>query len=221
MNCSTWLDARFIAPAAVLAACLSVTPVAAAPILDQSFDAPSFLAFGFGGDVHLAQTFTVGLAGVLTRVDLEIRRDSGIPDVLFDVRPTEGGVPVESDALALVSLTIPNTSIPTSFSFLQVDFSSTPIPVSVGDVLAVVLRAPGEGSTLNYGWQASFFPQYVSGDGFFREVPSGSWTSLFGDFSFQTFVDPAATVVPEPAAFLLVGSGLAILRRKLKTHRAP
>lgn len=173
-------------------------PIAAQdpPVLDQSFDAPSFLSFGFGGESHLAQTFTVGITGVLRRVDVEIRRDAGIPDLLFDIRPTIGGVPVESDAAALANVVIPSASIPTDFTFVSVDLSSAQIAVSAGDVLAIVLRAPGAGGALNYSWQGSAVSGYGAGADFFRVAPSPTWNGLFGDLGFQTFVAPA--VVPSP-----------------------
>jgi hypothetical protein len=204
-----------------LAALHVAPPVEATPILDQSFDAPSFLNYGFGGDIGLAQTFTVGVTGVLTQVDVEIRRDAGIPDLLLDIRPTIEGVPVASDADALASFVIPSAGVPTDAAFLSTDLSAAQIAVSLGDVLAIVLRAPGPGGPLNYSWQGSISPPlYGSGSGFFRGGGSPVWfpaSSGPTDFSFQTFVEPAA--VPEPSTlllFLLGISAMGVVRKK--TH---
>lgn len=178
-------------PGMVFGADCSPIPASVTAVLDQSFDAPSFLSFGFGGDTQLAQTFTVGVTGVLTRIDIEIRRDAGIPDVVLDVRPTTGGVPVASDAAALVTVVIPSANIPAEFTFVSVDLTSARIAVTAGDVLALVLRAPGAGGALNYSWQGSATNEYVPGADFFREIPLLNWSPLFGDLSFRTFVQPS------------------------------
>jgi hypothetical protein len=165
-------------------------PAQITPVLDQSL-AGSYLSWGLGGDAPLAQTFTVGITGVLTRIDVELRRDAGVHDVLLDVRPTTGGIPVESDAAALVSVVIPSASIPTDFAFMSADVSSASIQVSVGDVLAIVLRAPADGGPLSYTWRGTGQNfEYPAGTNFFRVAPSLNWSPLFGDLGFRTFVAP-------------------------------
>ncbi|MBK17886.1 MAG: hypothetical protein CMM52_03485 [Rhodospirillaceae bacterium] len=76
-------------------------PVTAAPVLDQSHDLPvdSGGLLGYGNFLHRAQTFTVGLTGTLTRVDLHVGRFNAASDpLLFDIRTTSGGIPTEPDA---------------------------------------------------------------------------------------------------------------------------
>ena len=80
--------------------------ISAGPILDQSFDPvlPSFsITIGTFGivpppnNLDGAQTFTVGVTGLLTSVDLMVGRDSGstTEDLLLDIRTTSGGVPTD------------------------------------------------------------------------------------------------------------------------------
>jgi hypothetical protein len=66
----------------------------AAPVLDQVIDLfPG--GGGYFGSLDRAQTFTVGLAGQLTRVDvmLEIAGFGTPKDIFIDIRPTVNGIP--------------------------------------------------------------------------------------------------------------------------------
>jgi hypothetical protein len=59
--------------AIVLVGAEFVPAAEADPILDAAFVSPMpYLSVGFGADATLAQTFTVGVTGVLTRVDVAI-----------------------------------------------------------------------------------------------------------------------------------------------------
>ena len=161
------------------------------PVLDQTFEAPPFMRFGFGGDGELSQTFTVGITGILTQVAVQIRRDAGIQDIVLEIRTTAGGIPVASTGGTLASVVIPNACVPTDVAFVAVDVSAAQIPVAAGDVLAIALRAPGQGGSLSYSWQGSVTNAYAPGADFFRNGVQPSWTPLFGDLGFRTFVAPS------------------------------
>src|SRR5260221_244361 len=118
----------------------------AAPILDQSF----VPVFGESGSSNTgvistadqAQTFTVGATGVLSKVDVFISKGSPPgKNLLFDVRPTVGGVPVESDTMVLAVASVPGPSVPATPVFFEFDISSFNVPVTSGEVLAIVLRS--------------------------------------------------------------------------------
>ncbi len=92
-------------------------------VLDQSFDPNSIppsqtFGAGFISGVDTAQTFTVGRAGILSRVDvfvsLYVSLDEavGLGPLLFDIRPTSiTGAPIESNSMALASLVIPAVDV--------------------------------------------------------------------------------------------------------------
>jgi hypothetical protein len=102
----------------------------------------------------LAQTFTVGIAGLLTQVDLGIFRSTRATtnDVLLDLLPAAGGLAgTEFDLSGSVSsVSVPISTVPVCSVCADPPFVTavlpTPVPVQVGDVFAIVLRRPG-GST--------------------------------------------------------------------------
>jgi len=188
---------------------------ASAPILDQIADSPLNLTTMPFGSLDIAQTFTVGITGQLTRVDLKIGEFGfGTPEVVhIDIRPTINGVPIEDDnsffaQTALLPSEMSGTSI-----FTEIDFSSANIIVSIGDVLAIALRSDAppthpEGNT----YVSPLTEGYVGGDRFFRGTSSTgtsfpTWTTQSSpdlDLKFRTFVNP----IPIPSAIWLFGSGL-------------
>jgi hypothetical protein len=220
----------FLVPLTVALMVISVPTgdARAALILDQVFDpGPSrvgSVSSGVSLDIPKAQTFTVGLAGVLVRVDVDIVRQ-GIGPLLVDVRATTGGdapgngAPIENDATTLASLTIPAATVPTTLGFFSVDVSGFGIAVTRGEILAIVLR--GTRLDTDYGW-AGFTPNpYPAGAAYFRNASAGfpTWTpEHVDDLGFKTFVaaapgcgGDAACRAPAPSTVVLFGAGLAAL----------
>jgi hypothetical protein len=191
------------------------------PVGDQKYDsiaAGSSSAATIDSTTDCAQTFTVGTGGLLDRIGLQVVREdaSTNADLLFDIRETAAGVPIESDATTLASLTIPAASVPLTLGkgeFFSVDVLSSAIEVTPGEVLAVVLRAPDATTALNrYQWSnGPNADDYSDGDPYTRTT--GNWTPASSDAGFQTLV-----VLPEPstALSLLAGVGLlaALARRR-------
>jgi len=107
-----------------------------------------------------AQTFTIGINGMLTMIDLYINKlattDS---DLLFDIRLTNNGRPVESDDGndLLVSMVIPKDDVPfktDSYLFhnpVSIDLSPYGIFVADGEILAITLRTEKLGPA-QYKW---------------------------------------------------------------------
>ena len=136
----------------------------AALILDQAISGPFGIIQGVGGvgvggsEINAAQTFTVGVEGILDSVDVFIvRTDPGTVlgiDMVAQIFSAAGDLPVGS---ALATLVIPEASlpaIPNVYTFFNIDFSSFGIPMIVGNEMAIVLSDNNSVSqnTL-YGWQ--------------------------------------------------------------------
>jgi hypothetical protein len=195
---------RATALAALALLVCGVNHAGAVPVLDQSFEPPILdLILGIAEDDTGAQTFTVGIAGVLTQVDVLVERN-GFADVHFDLRPTIGGVPIEDGAMALASVTLPASAVPFPAAFLSFDVSSFGISVVQGDVLAIALGG-------NSRWSATRDDLYPGGAAFFRsspDLPTFGSPSGIRDLGFRTFVEPAAVALPEPGTFTLLLAGL-------------
>lgn len=151
------------------------------------------------GDVDHAQTFTVGRAGVLTRVDVTVGRNellaSTARDLVVEIRPTASGLPTDE---VLVSETVPAGTIsvvpePPPFvnpGFHRVDFSSPRPRVKVGEALAVVLRSPGGGgSPLGpYLWVGGQDDPCAGGHLAYRL--GGDWTAVpDNDVGIRVFIE--------------------------------
>ena len=137
---------------------------AAAVILDQEFAPEVVFGSGFGlviGNLPLqefdrdaAQTFTVGVRGILATVELALQKVywDGLPpseDLLLRITNTANGEP--ADSVALASITIPQRTVGIRLlPFVKVDVRASGIAVSPGDVLALVLTVPGGGLSAYY-----------------------------------------------------------------------
>lgn len=173
-------------------------------MLDQAhtgpFSATSFV--GNGSSFGNAQTFTVGLAGILDSVEVPVL--GGSPTTLR-ILATAGGVPIGGAAGSTVLATSSSvTSVANLYTF---DLSAAALAVAVGDVLAIELIGTGF-------WELSFGNAYAAGEryvfdtGVFSPVPVNNWTVVPGqDSLFRTFVEVA--MIPEPSALALFAAGLA------------
>lgn len=208
------------------------SPASAALVLDQSADA--FAAGSDGGlNVHnfqsASQTFTVGIAGLLAQVDLQVQKAFSDPsdDLILSILGTTSGVPDLNQTLGSVAIA-PGDVPPGDFnnvSFISVDVSSLGIFVSVGDLLALELTYPM--GTGDYFWyeQNDF---YAGGESFVRSPPETQFRFQGQDYGFRTWVETSMNVVPEPSALAIWGlmgltlGGCAWLRwKKLRSRSFP
>lgn len=198
----------------------------ATPMLDQSSPAPvAGASWGGGlgcpcvnpGDYFdVAQTFTAGRTGVLTGVDIFINASVGLgfveSDLLFDIRPTVGGLPLAANASALFSSQISKDSVPNiETQFFFVDLASAHINVSVGEQLAIVLRSEGG----NYGFGGQPNSPYRGGGIYGRNVLSNpAWSGDFdpfnGDLAFRTYVEDGLQPVPERGTLWLLTAAVPL-----------
>jgi probable HAF family extracellular repeat protein len=172
-----------------------------------------------------AQTFTVGLSGQLSRIELDVWRKSVTTQNLrVDIRRTVAGTPVASDSQALGVVTLPPSAVPIepihSFpyvpQFTSIDFSSFNIQVHSGDVLAIALHCDATDYYHGYLWHTSNqgVDNYPRGTEFGR-YNGGAWYAPQYDCAFHTFV-----TVPEPSMIVLLLAGalasIAVAWRKMK-----
>jgi hypothetical protein len=193
---------RLVGLALVLILALSVAcgsdettaPAVRTPTLDQVFEPGAANAIvGFATVGAWAQTFTVGLTGTLSSVDLILSSGPTADDVIrVDIRGTTAGNPNLDDGAVLGSRLVSGLGLPenNSSAFVRVDFSAQNIPVIAGQRLAIVLmRVVGTGGS-DVLWITENQPEdYLGGNGVQRNGGTGAaWTPLVSDFYFRTHV---------------------------------
>lgn len=185
-------------------------------MLDQGVVPPDPPPFGAGigspgtpFELDTSQTFTVGLAGLLSRVDVfaAVETFYGNTATLdWDVRPVSTlHSPLDADASALAKGTLTLTADRQQFGFLTLDFSQAPFPVFVGERLAIVLST----SSGSMGWWG-YAAGYAGGEPWQRSTPPNNgfaWVDYTPeyDLGFRTFVE-----VPEPHGLALLSIGTFI-----------
>jgi len=194
-------------------------------VLDQSATAIERRAF-LCCDWEWAQTFTAGVSGTLTRIDVYLGDPFGAEPaggpVAFDVRHARAGTPgSERDVIARRVL---DTSAFVGEGFYQFDVQAARLSVTAGQSLAIVLTSRALDAA-PWTWRGSEAgePAYAGGAQFFRLTRDDAWSSPIPDvdLAFRTFVRPgAAAPTPEPGTFILVGLGVAFCVRRCFAQRA-
>lgn len=194
--------------AVLLALSLSAAVAHAVPVLDQVYDPIGGVGQLVGQLVDntrsVAQTFTVGLGGLLSQVDLMLASgNTSTGTFTVSILSTTGGVPVGSGNV-LFSQPFPVTALP-DFNFgipTFMPFNVSPaIVVSPGTVLAVTVTYAGGGPGNNVLWLSRFNNNaYPNGAGYAGDGDlSTSWSLIPDDLGFRTFVEvlaPALTISP-------------------------
>lgn len=161
------------------------------------------------------QTFTVGIAGRLAQIGLQIQQgaDGATDDALLSIFTFDGAA---LGAAPLGSVPIPASSVPafsnfTSAPFAFFDVSTLAIDVAVGQMLAILVSFTGNETGGSYFIFDDEMPPvpYERGisftigtvDGFFIPIETR-------DLGFQTFVQVPA-VVPLPASGVLLLAAVA------------
>ncbi|NQU26489.1 MAG: PEP-CTERM sorting domain-containing protein [Candidatus Nealsonbacteria bacterium] len=167
---------------------------------DQSAHPGHRSIYGIPETHEVAQTFTVGIEGILSRVELLLHPRSAT--AVVSLRDTSGSLP--GGLLASVTRTVSTgseTDVWESF-----DFGSSEVHVKAGDVLAVCLTVE---SGHNVEWCASLWDNpaslYDGGRWFNRgDLTGWEWQSRYprNDMEFRTFV-----LIPEPSTLILLTMG--------------
>jgi len=155
--------------------------------LDQAMEPDPPRDSGSGPD--RAQTFTVGITGRLTRLDLQLYEESTpVAPLYIQIRPTTGGAPVEESTSALAGFAIIPGEIGTlPGEWATFDLTTFDIQVQKGDVLAIVLQSDDE----RWNWQGEGADGYDDGNTFVRVAPTfPTFTEFDLDQGFRTYVTP-------------------------------
>lgn len=161
----------------------------AAGIVDQSYTPGGASAsFFIESGQSIGQTFTAGITGTLTGVDVEIQSFGGAPSqsVSLEIVGVAGGAPNTSDVLA--TATIPPVDIPSSAGFVHVDLGAG-TSVTSGTQYAIFLSTTAP-SCCSGNWATDSQAGYSGGA---EGVINPSWADLSNDMGFITYVQPSTT----------------------------
>lgn len=187
LNSISWLALAIVLLSAAL-------PVRAVPILDQGN-----LAATFEGGIELSspvlQTFTVGVSGILTGVELLVtRRDTTTASVTVSIR---NQTTVLGSAQLLPT---PGDALFTVYGLRSVDLTATPIVVTAGEILTIALASSTGSLPLTCD-------EWCRGGSLNDPYTRGSYNGISTDrdMAFATYVEQ----VPEPATLGLLMLALA------------
>jgi hypothetical protein len=200
--------------------CATISQIAyAGEQSDQSYaPAPGPVGKAYGASYYypaLAQTFTVGLSGFLSRIDLGVARlnDFDYADLTIEISRTTNGVPDINEPLA--TRVIPAEQVPLvdgtallkPLFDVSADVLNDRIAVAPGDVLAVWIKSQTYDG-VGYAWRTTYNGGTYPGGTSYAYRYSGDLINLgynFEDFEFRTFVS-----TPEPSSFILSSVALGL-----------
>jgi hypothetical protein len=139
------------------------------------------------------QTFTAGISGLLSRVDVDLacyQCTGTTPDLTVSLRATAGGMPTGPD---LATATITGFSAGADAYYTAV--FSPPLAVTAGTQYAIVIRPTSDPSQgIGYVWLSTNNDAYAGGTLVYSLDPGGTaWNNQVGggtvDALFRTYVD--------------------------------
>src|SRR4051794_17904151 len=139
---------------------------------------------------HYAQTFTAGRSGLLTRIDIDLFKDtSASGDVIVELRAVDSsGNPGTTPTDVLYQTNINASSFANSSTYnVSVDVSGAGILMNQGDRAAISLRRTTTSTAIKW-WVIG--PTYAPGQAFTRSGLTSLWSPLASnDATFRTWAD--------------------------------
>ncbi len=181
--------------------------VQAAPVIDQQHTpSGNFPAFAVANDRTQIQTFTVGITGAVTRIDVQVSREPlTVENLVLSLWSTDAaGLPQARLATESVAATDPAFTSTGPRPLIPFDLAVGGVEVTAGELLAIELNSNAANNppffNERYLWEIG--GQYDRGTAY-TQIGSSFFTQS-GDFHFRTFV----TSVPEPGTLVLLSTGL-------------
>lgn len=202
--------------------------IASAEVEDQRFTGPIVApaVTSMTSIWERTQTFTVGVSGTLTRVELALAPGSNTQpsdEITVDVRPTDiDGIPLVDNLSILGYVTVQANALSTlthgvNYDVNSFDLSGDSIQVTSGEVLAIVVStATPTDPDRGFQFFSDAAGSYTGGQSYRRSGPTSSWIaeSTF-DWGFVTYVpEPQYTSV---AALTTLGAVSWFRRRTART----
>jgi hypothetical protein len=187
-SCRRSIRKQIVAPAAFIVWTVFLLPgfALAAEVLDQQNVFESSIADSPSDAQEFAQTFTVGVDGTLSRIEVFLTKTNPFNNVIMSVYSTSDGVP--NAVVATASL--PPAAVPSLQNFVSFDVSSFLVAVSSSDVLAFALKKDGfDGGP--YIMPFMLNNSYPAGSSYRRTLsdPPGPWVIQDNrDYGFKTYV---------------------------------
>jgi len=190
---------------------LNANPGNSQPVLDQvsSFEPHTNPVYASLRYRDIAQSFTVGITGFLTKIELPLLRNPSMNStIVVDIRKTHLGLPIESNIDILGFIEIPFTEIGTTLPRLFVPLDGFRIFVEQGDILAMVFRLPfqvGNDGEISTSLLSNNI--YTGGSAYLRDNfdAPGIWKNTNSedfDLVFKTFISQRLPAVTEPSALI-------------------
>jgi hypothetical protein len=184
LGCISSRRALLIAAAMATLLSVGVSTASAQGTLDQSVTGGSVGGVGPNGSTLLAQTFTAGITGVLSQVDLQLSTYNGPPPLSVDIENVDANGHPSGTVLAATTVT--TSSVPGSQStWVSLPFSDGPFVVA-GTRYAIVLSKPlGAGF-----WIAEYTGPYSGGDVQLSPSIGSTWLEIpQASLLFRTYVE--------------------------------
>ncbi len=171
------------------------------PTSDQKYSCvgANCLDYQFGATISganrkdVAQSFRPSTSAVLSKVTVRLKKAGAPSDIQVRILADATGKPNKDQVLA--SGTLPASQVTTSYSSLDITFSTQP-QLTAGTTYWLLLSAAALNSSNNWSWQEDTTQPSPSGNGAYSanwQANNPVWSNLTGDFVMETYMGGVVT----------------------------